>query len=422
METNCLGNSIKMLVESMPNTHSITVGLYIRGGTRYENPLNNGICHLLEHIHFRELKNTSQRELYYQTESIGSTLRASTYYDFIHFSMKVRPCYLKNCIDIFEKILSTFSWSEDSFMQEKEVVINQILEKDYYNTQNCVTRNAVFGNSSLSFPIMGDENIVDGISLDELIDYKKHLFNGNNIVLCVTGAFENDDLEYIKNKIGTVELPDGKELVLDKDKKFLKRNYPIVVFDADSDNYLDVRISFNIDYNSVNINDLKILNCILGEGVGSRLQQSIREELHYTSDICSEIEAYEDFAVIHIDFSVQKSRFSDCFISVLNVVSSMKTDINSKDLDVTLPFYTENNSFLLDDTEQMNFEIGYNSFILKHNKRTYMKNNAESIQILSRTAEKVFTPENASVVIFGNCKGITKKSVKENIKKYLNID
>ena len=103
MQKLTLKNGLNLWVKPMINTHSVTVGLYVRTGARYETAYECGITHMLEHMHFRELAGMTQNELYYSMESMGSTLRAATYYDFVKFTMKVHPEDILKCIDIFKK-------------------------------------------------------------------------------------------------------------------------------------------------------------------------------------------------------------------------------------------------------------------------------------------------------------------------------
>ena len=414
MQKLTLSNGINLIIEQMPNTHSITVGLYIKSGRRYEQD-NFGITHLLEHLHFRQLGGMSQNELYYNMESIGSTLRATTYYDFLRFSMKIRPMYLDKCIDIFKEIISADSWTNESFNKEKEVVKNQIYESNYKNSENAVIRESIFGNFDLSDGIMGSLESVNAITLPDIISYKKRVFNSNNLAFCITGNISDKDIEFLSLQLSALKIPTGEKEKPIKPKLLYKRN-PNIVFDHNNWDITDVNISFDIDYDKCSIEELQILNCILGEGVGSWLQKNIRENLNYTSDIFSETELYEDFALLNIKFSVRKENFFDCLSQVFKTVSDLKYKISKADLDVSLPFYTENLEFLQDDTEQMNFNIAYNDFVLnKKFKAASIKNDKESILRLINVAKSIFTSENMSVIVFGNCNRLTKKSIKEMI-------
>lgn len=411
-----LKNGINLIIEPMPNTHSITIGVYIKAGARYEGACNNGITHLLEHIHFRELDCMSQEQLYYRMESIGSTLRAATYYDFMKFSMKIRPCFLQKCVDIFKVILSTYTWTEESFRKEKEIVIKQIEESDFEFSESAIVRQCLLQGSNLANSIMGSKDSLDTIDLSQVVAYKKEIFNKNNLIICVTGCIAHEEIQYINNQFSFLSIPDGSKKHPDKFEPLLYNRKPNIVLKNDEWDFLYVNVSFDVDYCNGSIEDLKILNCILGEGVGSWLQKSVRERLQYTSNIFSEPELYEDFAFLHIKFSVQKKYFYQCIKEVFSIIARLKYDITFSDLEVSLPFYTEDQMFLRDDTEQMNFDIAYNSFVLGREMQNFtLKKDDITIAHLMNFAKAVLVPKNTSVVVFGNCTGISKKSIREVI-------
>ncbi|MEE1196060.1 MAG: insulinase family protein [Lachnospiraceae bacterium] len=171
-----LGNGLSVLFHQMQNTHSVTVGLYVKAGSGYETSEYNGITHLLEHLHFRKLGKYSQEELYYKMESMGSTLRAATYCNFLKFTMKVVPEKIEECIDIFQELIVTKEWMDEEIKQEKQVVINQILEKGNYITIDREVRKNIFKDHGLANEIMGNIQTVNNIRKTDLEKYKKEMF------------------------------------------------------------------------------------------------------------------------------------------------------------------------------------------------------------------------------------------------------
>lgn len=200
--------------------------------------------------------------------------------------------------------------------------------------------------------------------------------------------------------------------------RYFHRRKPTIVFKNLKDDYtLEVNVSFDVTYDEKMKDVLTILNCILGEGVGSKLQRCIREEMCYSSDIASYIEWYRKYAVLHIRFSVEKKNLLLCLKEIIMLLNDMKRAVVREDLDVTLPFYTTNQMFLEDDTEEMNFQLAYHVFILESEyKKVNLDNSPNSIVMIQQTAMEILTKKNMSVVIVGNTKGITKKSILEIIE------
>lgn len=417
MKEIILKNGLKIICDILPNTHSISVDLCVRAGVKYESVEENGITHLLEHLHFRELNNFSQRQLYYHMESIGSTLRATTYKDFLRFYMKIRPMYFEKCIMLFEEILTTYSWSDEALEKERAVVMNQINENDGYNIDSIISK-ALFGCGSLSLEIMGERRSILHMNSKHISTYKRKIFNKNNMALFISGAINDNHMNLIEEKLENIEIAEGVKLSNNQTPINFCNRSPDIILVNNQWNYIDVDISFDINFINATSDEIDILNCILGEGVGSKLQCSIREESNFTSTIGSWIEKYEELAIIHIRFSVDKKLFYDCLSEVICVLNEMKTNLTSKDLDVSLPFYTENNKFFLDDPEETNFNNLYNYFVLdkKLNMNSLVKS-SQALNKLMNVAKCVFKTNNMSVAVLGNCTNITKSKINKILLK-----
>ena len=171
-----LSNGLTFIYYPISNAQSVEIGLYVKAGSRYETKSNNGITHLLEHMHFRQLGNMSQEEIYKQTECMGTSLRATTYKDMMCFYMKIRPRYLGKSLVFFENILNTFDWEEEQLISEKRTVLNEICENRSRLIRQTIVDETIWSNHSLSQQILGNEEIIERISLEEVIRYKKEVF------------------------------------------------------------------------------------------------------------------------------------------------------------------------------------------------------------------------------------------------------
>ena len=416
MERIYLNNGLNVFFYQMSNTNSVTISLYVKTGSICEE--FEGITHLLEHLHFRKLGKFSQEELYYKMECMGSSLRATTYRDFIKFSMKVIPEKCIESIEIFQNLITNDDWNDDDYEKEKKVVLNQIDECGEYISIEKAARKVIFGNHTLSKEIMGTRKKIEALKIEDVQKCKSKLFTSKNLLLCITGNMDAKVLTSILNKMEEIRLPvTEEECKLAFPNLFHHRKPDIVFREVQDSNPLDVNMSFDITYNKDSKDLLTIVNCILGEGVGSKLQKKVREEKGYSSNIASYIEWYQGFAVLNINFSVKRQFLLECMREIVSILKEMKTSISTKDLEVTLPFYTTNQAFYEDDTEEMNFQLAYNHFILGMEFGSVeLKNDEKTKVALQEISKKIFELYNLCVVVVGNTKAITKKSIVQILK------
>src|SRR5437588_8717465 len=73
-----LPNGLTVASAEMPHMTSVSVGIWVGIGSRYEPAQINGICHFIEHLLFKGTKNKSAREISEAVEGIGGSLNAFT--------------------------------------------------------------------------------------------------------------------------------------------------------------------------------------------------------------------------------------------------------------------------------------------------------------------------------------------------------
>ena len=58
-----LSNGVRVVGEEIPSMRSVSIGVWIATGSRYENIRNNGISHFLEHMLFKGTERRTAREI-----------------------------------------------------------------------------------------------------------------------------------------------------------------------------------------------------------------------------------------------------------------------------------------------------------------------------------------------------------------------
>src|SRR5215831_12336141 len=86
----------------MPHMRSVSVGVWIGIGSRYEPAEANGACHFLEHLLFKGTEHRSARQISEAVEGVGGYLNA--------FTGEETTCFhAKACCDRFESLLEVLA-------------------------------------------------------------------------------------------------------------------------------------------------------------------------------------------------------------------------------------------------------------------------------------------------------------------------
>ena len=73
-----LDNGVRIVTEEMPYLQSVSLGIWVRSGSRFEQPAVNGICHFIEHMLFKGTERRSAFTIAKEIDSVGGALNAFT--------------------------------------------------------------------------------------------------------------------------------------------------------------------------------------------------------------------------------------------------------------------------------------------------------------------------------------------------------
>ena len=359
--TKILKNGLTCITYQNTALNSVTIGLYINAGLMHENKSNYGISHLLEHLYFRKMSDLSQRDLYYKMESMGASLRGTTYKNCICFRITVLSEYLESAMEIISKILTHTQWNQGDIAKEKKVVLNQIKHQTWESFYERLDRR-YFKETGLGKPIMGRESTIQRLTQDKINYYKDYFVNSANSCLVLTGNFDEKMADNIFQKIVGLKSENGllmKDIIVDRFGK--RHEEDVVIEDTDWDSS-EVCISFDIPEDT-DIHAVRMLCTIIGEGVGSRLPLLLREELCLTNEVYSQMEEYNGMKRMCIKFTVDNNDLKNSLEHTFVSLADLRKRVNQREIDCAKIFFTKNRRLLYDDSKELNFVLGYYGYI-----------------------------------------------------------
>ncbi len=78
IQREVLPNGLTILTEQMDHIRSVSMGIWVKSGSRHEDPNVNGISHFVEHMVFKGTTNRSAEDIARQVDSIGGNMDAFT--------------------------------------------------------------------------------------------------------------------------------------------------------------------------------------------------------------------------------------------------------------------------------------------------------------------------------------------------------
>lgn len=121
-----LSNGIRVVEEYLPSLRSVSIGIWILSGSRYEVDQNNGISHLIEHMLFKGTSTKSARDIAEAFDAIGGHANAFTSKEYTCLYAKVMDQHADFALELMFDMIFDSTFDEDEIEREKSVIYEEI--------------------------------------------------------------------------------------------------------------------------------------------------------------------------------------------------------------------------------------------------------------------------------------------------------
>lgn len=192
-----LENGLTVVTVELPHLHSVSIVMYARVGSRYEEPADNGLSHFLEHMLFRGTERLPDAyALNHAIEELGGTLYAETGRDYSLYQISLHPEMLSEGLALFAEIFRAPTFSDVDV--ERRIVLEEMLE-DHDDDGRLVNiddlaRLAVWPDHPLGYRITGPYETVESFTQADVRRHFEKFYGARNMVLALSGAVEHDKI------------------------------------------------------------------------------------------------------------------------------------------------------------------------------------------------------------------------------------
>ncbi len=297
-----LPSGMTILVEEVPQVPSLTLGVWVRSGSRDEPSDLTGISHFIEHMVFKGTRRRSALQIAKRSETIGGQLDAFTSREHTCYYARVFEEHLDIAIDIIGDLLSHPSFDRTMVDREKRVVVEEIeaYENNPEEQAHDLIAEQVWRDHPLGRSILGTHETVARFGSRTLKRYHRETYTAANIVVAASGRLSTNRLVDLVER--HFRLPSGPAT---------NGHYPLTRFRSRA-----LRIGRDVtqvslclasrgpSYHEEDRHALAIVNMILGAGLSSRLYQRIREEEGLAYAVYSFFDALRDTGLLGIFLGV----------------------------------------------------------------------------------------------------------------------
>jgi predicted Zn-dependent peptidase len=262
----------------MPGLRSVTLGVWVRRGSRHESAPLNGICHFIEHALFKGTPTRSAHDIAIESDRLGGHLDAFTSHEMTGFSMKVVDTALSTAFELIADMIANPRFDEDDLRREQNVIIEEMkmIEDTPDELLGELFNAAYFPDQSLGRPIEGTVETVSKFDGEKTSAFHSRNYAPANLVIAAAGNIRHEALvdlafKFFGSRNGQagddldISLPAPAAPILIERKSELEQAHLILAAPWPSAKSEDRYVA-------------TMLGTVIGGGTSSRLWQSIREE------------------------------------------------------------------------------------------------------------------------------------------------
>lgn len=324
-----LKNGVTVVTHRMESVETVSLGVWVRVGTRYEPVEINGVSHLLEHMAFKGTERRTAREISEEIESVGGHLNAYTSREVTAYHATVLKEDVALAVDVLSDILQNSTFDEGELERERAVVLQEIGQA--LDTPEDVIfdhfQATAFPNQPMGRPVLGPAKIVAAMPRKALIDYMSTHYTAPHMIVSGAGKLDHDRLvqeierNFTRIGPGTSEkpAPTAYEGGDKREARPLEQAHLLLGFSG-------------VGFHDPDYYPLAVASMILGGGMSSRLFQKIREELGLVYSIYSYASSYEDGGLFSIYAGTGQEGLTPLVPALCDELSRATSDIAAKEL------------------------------------------------------------------------------------------
>jgi predicted Zn-dependent peptidase len=299
----------EILIDPIPNVRSCSVGFWVKRGSCWELPEEEGLAHFIEHTVFKGTARYAEPQFMAEaTDRLGGSLDAFTGKESACFYGKVLQEKLPDLVDLLGELVTTPTFDEEELARERNVILEEISQSE--DQPDDWVSELFYANfwpgSPLAHSILGRREQVASYGAAQARAFFQKTYRAPNLLIAAAGDIQVEPflallhpiLEALPRGLADLCRPEPNRatpFLLNTARKDLQQSSLVMGYPAHAHTHPDRAA-------------VGVLSHVLGGGMSSRLFMELREKNALCYQVGTYLTHYQDTGALQISASCAPER------------------------------------------------------------------------------------------------------------------
>ena len=358
-ERSVLPNGIRVLSSAMPHTRSVSVGIFVGAGSRYEQDSIAGASHFLEHMLFKGTERRPEATaISGAIESVGGIINAATDRELTLYWTKVAVDHFPLALDLLADMVLHSTMAPDEVERERRVILEELaMTNDQPDARvDLLIDETIWPEQPMGRDVGGSRDSVIALDRSDLTNYHRQQYVANNMVVSVAGNVSHQQvMDAVQAHMGEW----SANTPLEPYPVNQTVSGPQVALERRKTDQAHICLAFpGVSATDPRRYALALLSTVLGEGMTSRLFLQVRERQGLAYDVHSSALHYRDCGSVVIYCGTDPAKVDAALSAILTELERLRAGVTDDELRRAVEFSTGRLLLRMEDTRAVMSSLG----------------------------------------------------------------
>ena len=304
-------NGLTVATAELPHMASISLGIWVAVGGRFEKAADCGVSHFIEHLLFKGTPTRTAKQISQDVEGIGGYLNAFTTEEHTCYFAKACSNRVSELLEVLTDMYLNSTFAEVEIEKERNVIKEELamyLDQPQHLVQEILNQ-GLWPEHPLGRPLTGTNETLDQLTRPKIVDYQHKHYVTHGTLIAAAGNIDHEKFVKRVSRFAPQFKPGERACFSPVEKIHKKPSFKLYTKSVEQS-------QLSIGYRTCSRHDprrfaLRILNTMLGENMSSRLFQVVREDHGLAYSICSSLAFFDDAGCLTISAGVETDKLQE---------------------------------------------------------------------------------------------------------------